>query len=136
MVRKKRPSQRPGTAPSDSSGGAIVPRVPNGLPHGGRQALEAQASAGASAARQATAGSPVASASGSGLPARVPTEGIFQPTRRPNEPITAGANVGPGAGQQAPMLEEDPDMFLRAVAMKFPHPDILALVARANGRRR
>lgn len=132
MVRKKRPSQAPGTAPSSSSGAPIVPKVPNGLPHGQRQVLEAQASAGASAGGSAPASSPP----GGGPPFRVPSGGIMGPTTRPGEPITAGAPVGAGPGPEQPMLPDDPDLWLKTLAQKFPHPDIIALLERPTFRSR
>jgi hypothetical protein len=31
--------------------------------------------------------------------------GLFDPTQRPNEPITTGVNIGPGAGSEALMMQ-------------------------------
>lgn len=123
MVRK--PSRAPGNVPSTSTGGSVpVAKVPNDLPHGSRQVLEAQASAGASSAGASSGGGPV-------LPP-VPTTGVFGPTSRPGEPISAGAPVGPGPGPTQPAFEEDPDIFLRAVYSRFPHPDIARLLMRVT----
>jgi len=55
--------------------------------------------------------------------------GAFGPTGRPNEPITAGAALGPGPGAP-PEMEPDPDMLLRAMYRKYPHPDLERLLQR------
>lgn len=51
---------------------------------------------------------------------------MFGPTRRPGEPITAGAAAGAGPGP-ANLLAEDPHVVLRALAAAYPHPDIIRL---------
>lgn len=126
MVRKKRPKSGPGTAPSGSSG---APMVPNGLPHGGRQALEnlnrgtapARADGAATAASGAIPGGPV------------PAGGLMRtPSTRPHEATTAGAAHGPGPGPTPPPTADDPDMLLRAMVAKFPHPDLIKLLHRGN----
>lgn len=62
----------------------------------------------------------------------VPTVGIFEPTQRPNEPITAGVDVGPGPGSEALMTPVDaPDQlstFVRAMYMANPSPQLRRMV--------
>lgn len=63
---------------------------------------------------------------------QVPTVGIFEPTRRPNEPITAGVDVGAGPGSEALMTPVDaPDQlatFARAMYMTNPTPQLRRIV--------
>lgn len=62
----------------------------------------------------------------------VPTVGIFEPTQRPNEPITAGVDVGPGPGSEVLMTPVDsPDQlatFARAMYMANPSPQLRRIV--------
>ena len=62
----------------------------------------------------------------------VPTVGIFEPTQRPNEPLTAGVDVGPGPGSEALMTPVDaPDQlatFARAMYMANPSPQLRRIV--------
>ena len=34
-----------------------------------------------------------------------PVTGLYEPTQRPDEPITTGINIGPGAGSEALMMQ-------------------------------
>ncbi len=56
-----------------------------------------------------------------------PEYDVFAPTRRPNEPITTGVPVGPGAGPE-PDFREDPDIALQVMLQDFPHSAILRLL--------
>ncbi len=95
MVRKKRPSQAPGTAPSNSSG---APMVPNGLPHGGRQAIEGQIQG----ARPATADGAATAAGAAMGGGPIPKGGLMAtPSTRTSEPTTAGAAMGAGPSPSA-----------------------------------
>lgn len=61
--------------------------------------------------------------------AAVLSEGVFGGTRRPEEPITAGVDVGPGPGRETPVLPNDPNMVLRAlIAAGYDHPDLVRLL--------
>lgn len=64
--------------------------------------------------------------------ASIPTVGIFEPTMRPNEPITAGVDVGEGPGSEALMTPVDaPDQlaaFARAMYMANPTPQLRRIV--------
>ena len=57
------------------------------------------------------------------------------PTQRPQEPLTAGANFGPGPGPEAlgPMAQApDVESFLRGVYSNFPDPSVLDLLQEAR----
>ena len=59
-------------------------------------------------------------------------DSVFGPTRRPREPITAGAPVGPGANP-LPDFAQDPDVLLEALAAVYPHPILYQLMSRPQG---
>jgi hypothetical protein len=65
-------------------------------------------------------------------PEAIPTVGIFEPTRRPNEPITAGIDIGDGAGSEVLMTPVDaPDQlstFARAMYLANPTPQLRRIV--------
>jgi hypothetical protein len=83
-------------------------------------------------------GAPMAQASAPAMPTpasvggSVPTVGIFEPTQRPNEPLTAGVDVGDGPGSEALMTPVDaPDQlatFARAMYMANPTPQLRRIV--------
>lgn len=56
--------------------------------------------------------------------------GVFTPTERPGDPPTAGMPFGPGPGPTDGYLPPDPDMILRALHARFPHPDLERLLMR------
>ena len=62
----------------------------------------------------------------------IPTVGIFEPTQRPDEPLTAGVDVGDGPGSEALMTPVDaPDQlatFARAMYMANPSPQLRRIV--------
>lgn len=64
--------------------------------------------------------------------ASIPTVGIFEPTQRPNEPLTAGVDVGEGPGSEVLMTPVDaPDQlaaFARAMYMANPTPQLRRIV--------
>ncbi len=64
--------------------------------------------------------------------ASIPTVGIFEPTTRPNEPLTAGVDVGEGPGSEVLMTPVDaPDQlaaFARAMYMANPTPQLRRIV--------
>jgi hypothetical protein len=76
-----------------------------------------------------------------------PTDGpslmpLGAPSARPDEPVTAGSPVGPGAGPEAmnpigiaPGSRDDLVLRLRAIASRFPNPNLLALLADMERRR-
>ena len=45
---------------------------------------------------------------------QAPVTGLFEPTQRPNEPVTHGVDVGPGAGSDALMMRQPDDTNFRA----------------------
>lgn len=59
----------------------------------------------------AKSGAPLATAQKSPMLSEAPqvsaaTPGLYDPTARPNEPITAGANIGEGVGSDALMMNQ------------------------------
>ena len=46
--------------------------------------------------------------------AQTPITGLYDPTQRPNEPITHGVNIGPGAGAEALSMRQPDDTGFRA----------------------
>lgn len=63
---------------------------------------------------------------------QIPTVGIFEPTRRPDEPITAGIDMGEGPGSEVLMTPVDaPDQlsaFARAMYMANPSPQLRRII--------
>jgi hypothetical protein len=100
-----------------------------GLDYGDNKALNDQAAA-APLTSQGTPGAGASPSSRRVLPARGPA-GIFGPTDRPNEPLTAGVDFGPGPGRApSPVIPDDPNLLLRALVQTYPHPDLVRLLNR------
>lgn len=57
-------------------------------------------------------------------------QGIFGPTERPGEPMTAGVDAGPGEGAPQELLAEDPYLMARALYQAAPSPQLERLMAR------
>lgn len=62
---------------------------------------------------------------------------IFDPTGRPNEPVTAGLSVGPGAGPEAlgPMPPPPADpvrQAIQAMLLISPNPDLVRVLNRLD----
>jgi hypothetical protein len=62
---------------------------------------------------------------------------IYDPTSRPDEPVTAGLNVGPGGGREVmppmPAQRVDPTrQILESMLAVNPNPDIIRLLNRLN----
>jgi len=56
---------------------------------------------------------------GGGAPAQ-PSVGLFDPTNRPNEPITHGVDIGPGAGSEALMMAKSSVKISDTLAKMLP----------------
>ena len=136
--RSRRGGYQPPAKPAPASGpGALSQRTDgmpspeySGLPYGENQAVNQQASAAPMAATAAPGGSAAPRPAG-GRP-KFGAEGVFGPTDRPGEPMTAGIDWGPGAGAPPPaMLPDDPDLILRALVSQVGyHPDLLRILNR------
>ena len=112
----------PGRLSRRTDGGPSNPRVPPGGDYGDRQQLEQVQSAGAGAAA-AQAGGPAGGGPGpAGAPPR--PVNVFEPTRHPDQPITAGVPVGDGDDG----MPDDGLDLLYALAQAFPHPHLTRLV--------
>ena len=72
-------------------------------------------------------GTPPSPVSGGGAAQGAPPAqpNIFAPTERPNEPLTAGAEL----------LPPDPVAHIRALYARFPNDDLRRLLERASERR-
>jgi hypothetical protein len=46
--------------------------------------------------------------------------GLFEPTQRPNEPVTAGIDMGPGVGSSALMMKKSSDKLSDTLAKMLP----------------
>lgn len=87
------PVSGPG-AMSQRTDGGVSPEYVSGLPYGdGQEFYDLQSSApmGSSPAKPRMRG-------GNAAPQGVTATPLFAPTQRPDEPVTAGAPFGPGAG--------------------------------------
>ena len=89
------PVSGPGALSKRTDGGPAHPMYVSGLPYGEGQAfmdLQTSAPLGAEAAKpRMSSGTPSNQGGQSPMP-------LFAPTARPQEPVTAGAPVGPGPG--------------------------------------
>lgn len=100
-------------------------RVASGQPYGERKALEELQKAAPVAGAPAPAMPAVQSAPAGPTP---PAGGAFGPTRRPDEPITAGIPTGPGSMGSSWYLRQDPKTLLRAAYEANPDPWLLRLL--------
>ena len=73
------------------------------------------------AMQQQKAGAPLAKTGGVKLseaptvsPAQPPVTGLYEPTQRPNEPITHGVDMGAGAGSEALAMRQPDDTNFRS----------------------
>lgn len=109
-----------GAASSRTDGSVSNPILDAPSPaYGAKVALQRQAAA---APMQQGAGGGAAAP----MPPGPPQGGMFDPTQRPGEPITAGAATGPGPGSRH--IPPDPDEALHVIYQMFPNDDLLALI--------
>ena len=102
-------SRRTDGGPSSKSAIQGVREMSGGGKYGERKALE-EAQSGAPMAGNPVMGA--APAMTSAAPVAGPVTGLFAPTQRPNEPVTAGLPVGPGE-TPAPNMVGDYDMIMK-----------------------
>ena len=123
------PVSGPGAMSQRTDGGPAKPTYVSGMPYGeGQDFYDLQSSAplGAEAAKPRRA----RGASQGGVPLPTP---LFSPTQRPDEPVTAGAPIGPGAGPEAPMMDQSSlQSTLRRVVASDPSGDALRMLAIAE----
>lgn len=106
----------------------------SGLPYG-ENAPANELRQAASQTGEAGVGAPPSRPPGGGAPSGAQLPDVFGPTKRPGEPITAGAPGGPQVGPQA---RRDPDMPLRALAREsldklgYIHPELRMLLERRD----
>jgi hypothetical protein len=67
-------------------------------------------------------------------PAPSPPTGLFEPTQRPEEPVTSGIASGPGAGPEDPVQAVDPTDTYKADAQQLAGflPDLMRSAARKD----
>lgn len=101
-------SRRTDGGPSSKSAVQGVREMSGGGKYGERKALE-EAQAGAP-----MQGNPiqVQTPAMAAMPSREPAVGLFDPTQRPNEPVTSGLSVGPGRTPQ-PQMAGNYDMIIK-----------------------
>ena len=113
------PVSGPGALSRRTDGGASQPvRSFPAEFQGQRQALSNLQSAAPLAA--GGGGGSSVSGSPSGAPSPLPANlanGILGPTQRPTEPVTAGLG-------EPQVIPRDPDMLIREMYRRYPHPDI------------
>ena len=102
-------SRRTDGGPSSKSAVQGMREMSGGGKYGERKALE-EAQSGAPMAGNPVMG--VAPAMPSGTSMGGPATGLFDPTQRPNEPVTAGLPVGPGE-TPAPNMVGNYDMIMK-----------------------
>lgn len=121
----------PGALSQRTDGGPSASLVPSGGDYGDRKARQDMQQA-APMGGGGGGGAPAPGGGGGGGAPRDPA-GIFGESTRPNEAMTAGIPMGDGDNGPGVMLEDDPDMLLRAIFQRNPHPDIARLLARRGG---
>ncbi len=69
---------------------------------------------------------------GGSMPA--PTGGLFSPSQRPTEPVTAGASFGPGASSGPPVKQNRPPLssVYARMAADNPSPQVLEMLSMAQ----
>lgn len=50
---------------------------------------------------------------------QTPITGLYEPTQRPNEPVTHGVDMGAGAGSEALMMRQPDDTNFRAALSQY-----------------
>lgn len=106
--------------------------VPTGGPMGQRQQLEAAQSAIPLPAAPGPGSPPSAAgpAPGGEGPPPVERPDVFGPSQRPDEPLTAGAALGPGQSSMG-LLPDDPVLAMRAALMQSWDPDLARYLERS-----
>lgn len=138
MARSRRGGYRAPSKPAAASGPGSLSkrtdqpvRVAPGGDYGDRKEM-VQAQQGAPLPAE---GGPAGAGGGAGgRGGGVPPDGIFGPSGRPGEPMTAGVPFGPGDNGPANLVDSDPDMLLRALYAESRHPDLARLLTRADRR--
>lgn len=125
------PVSGPGALSQRTDGGPAKPAYVSGLPYGeGQDFYDLQTSAplGAEAAKPRSRSGATAPQGGASSPTP-----LFAPTARPDEPVTAGAPVGPGPGPQASRAQQQrlADIYARMLA-NDPTGDTAYLMALAQ----
>ncbi len=95
-------------------------RYASGMPYGdGQDFYDIQTSAPMASTDNVAAGKRVARRSSQGVAGAAPVTPLFAPTERPEEPVTAGAAMGPGPG---PSLASQSDVISSLVTAAANDP--------------
>lgn len=128
MPRKRKPVSGPGALSQRTDLSQPI-RAPSGGPYGQRKMLEDAQRAAPLPAGSGGPPSPAALPAGPGAAAT----DIFGPTKRPGEPVTAGAPLGPGDNGPLAMEGMDADRILQVMARILPNsPAIMRLMIRGK----
>lgn len=115
--------------------GAVPQMLPSGGDYGDRKALATQ-QAGAPMSPQGGestgAGVAPAGAQGAAGPPSYGPQGVFGPTARPGEPLTAGVDWGAGPGAPPKALPDDAYIAAKALYSISPTPELERLIARLS----
>ena len=126
-------SQRTDGGPTQSA------KYMSGLPYGQGQAQMQQQTSAPMAGNPVAAAAQVSADGAAQAPQTPPVTGLFEPTQRPDEPVTHGMDFGPGADSTAlgtPNLPNQEDPAIRAVQalyMQDPRNEDLRLMIQTLG---
>jgi hypothetical protein len=127
--KPKRPAAVSGvgkdSARTDGGSGSALP-IANNQQYGARKQTEALIASSPTSSGAGPAGQPQVQGAPAGGPVQPPRPGLWDPTERPNEPITAGSVEG--GNQMA--TGHYPDMVLEILYKKWPSPWIAGLMDR------
>lgn len=111
-------------------------RYASGMPYGdGQDFYDIQTSAPMASTDNVAAGKRVARRSSQGVAGAAPVTPLFAPTERPEEPVTAGAAMGPGPGPMYPQGGERPSNVMMRLAARDTTGEFetLALILQQRG---
>jgi len=109
-------------------------RYASGMPYGdGQDFYDIQTSAPMASTDNVAAGKRVARRSSQGVAGTAPVTPLFAPTERPEEPVTAGAAMGPGPGPMPDQTMGSVTEILARTRMSDPNVEYLRELAARLG---
>lgn len=109
-------------------------RYASGMPYGdGQDFYDIQTSAPMASTDNVAAGKRVARRSSQGVAGAAPVTPLFAPTERPEEPVTAGAAMGPGPGPMPDQTMGSVTEILARTRMSDPNVEYLRELAARLG---
>ena len=127
MAEQQGGYRQPNNPAPVSGPGALSQRTDGGAQEGMRSPMQTQApkympGLGYGQGGENMANEQAAPLAGNPTPNLPPLAGLYAPTARPNEPITAGLDVGPGPGSEAmppmPNLQVPASTIMRRIAQR------------------